>query len=201
MFKRFLGTRDTSAAPASDESSHREIEALDAAHLIGFLCEAESITPLNRQEAKIAASYMRARQYSDEQTIFREGDKENTNFMLWILHGDAVVESLSTTLGNPLTVTVLGPGTTLGELSLMDGSARSLTCTAAGNTRCAVLTKRMLQSMTIDHPEVAAKLMSIVFISVAVRLRDLTEKFKRYARLNQTMNEELHETMTMQVRR
>jgi hypothetical protein len=36
---------------------------------------------------------------------------------------------------------------------------------------------------------------------VSVRLRDLTEKLKRYVRLNQTMNEELRETMTMQVLR
>jgi CRP/FNR family transcriptional regulator, cyclic AMP receptor protein len=112
-----------------------------------------------------------------------------------------VVEALSTNLSSPITVTVLGPGTTIGELSLMDGGVRSLSCTASGNTRCATLTKRMLQNMALDHPQVATKLMSIIFIGVSVRLRDLTEKLKRYVRLNQTMNEELRETMTMQVLR
>jgi CRP/FNR family transcriptional regulator, cyclic AMP receptor protein len=156
---------------------------------------------MSRQEAKIASSYMRARQYSDGDIILREGDKSNTNYMLWILDGDAVVEALASSLSSPITVTVLGPGTTLGELSLMDGGLRSLTCTASGTTRCATLTKRMLQNMALEHPEVATKLMSIIFIGVSVRLRDLTEKLKRYVRLNQTMNEELRETMTLQVLR
>jgi CRP-like cAMP-binding protein len=156
---------------------------------------------MSRQEAKIAASYMRARQYADGDVILKEGDKSSTNYMLWILDGEAIVEALSTSLNNPITVTVLGPGTTLGELSLMDGGMRSLTCTASGNTRCAALTKRMLQNMALDHPEVATKLLSIVLIGISMRLRDLTEKLKRYVRLNQTMNEELRETMTMQVLR
>ncbi len=201
MFKKFLGTRELSATQDPNAAALHEMEALDATLLIEFLCTAECITPMTRQEAKIASSYMRARQYTDGDTILKEGDKSNTNYMLWILDGEAVVEALSTNLSSPITVTVLGPGTTLGELSLMDGGLRSLSCTAAGNTRCATLTKRMLQNMALDHPEVATKLMSIIFIGVSVRLRDLTEKLKRYVRLNQTMNEELRETMTMQVLR
>jgi CRP/FNR family transcriptional regulator, cyclic AMP receptor protein len=201
MFKKLLGTREPSATQPPEVSALREIEALDASRLIEFLCTAECLTPMSRQEAKLASSYMRARQFSDGDTIFKEGDKSNTNYMLWILDGEAVVEALSTNLSSPITVTVLGPGTTIGELSLMDGGVRSLSCTASGNTRCATLTKRMLQNMALDHPQVATKLMSIIFIGVSVRLRDLTEKLKRYVRLNQTMNEELRETMTMQVLR
>ncbi len=201
MLKRFLGARDPSATAPVEVPSQQEIETLDATMLIGFLCEAECITPMNRQEAKIAASYMRARQYADGEIILKEGDSTSTSYMLWILDGEAVVEALSADLSTPITVTVLGPGTTLGELSLMDGGARSLTCTASSHTRCAMLSKRMLQNMMLDQPEVATKLMSIVLMGVSVRLRDMTEKLKRYVRLNQTMSEELRETMTMQVLR
>ncbi len=199
MFKKFLGTREPPATLDPHGAALHEMEALDASLLIEFLCAAECITPMTRDEAKIASSYMRARQYADGDIILRESDKSNTHYMLWILDGDAVVEALASSLSSPITVTVLGPGTTLGELSLMDGGVRSLTCTASGTTRCATLTKRMLQNMAIEHPYVATKLMSIILIGVSVRLRDLTEKLKRYVRLNQTMNEELHETMTLQV--
>jgi CRP/FNR family transcriptional regulator, cyclic AMP receptor protein len=201
MLKKLLGSREPSATQPPDAAALLEMEALDASRLIEFLCTAECITPMSRQEAKIASSYMRARQFSDGDVILKEGDKSNTNYMLWILDGEAVVEALSTNLSSPITVTVLGPGTKVGELSLMDGGVRSLTCTASGSTRCATLTKRMLQNMAQNHPEVATKLMSIIFIGVSVRLRDLTEKLKRYVRLNETMNEELRETMTMQVLR
>jgi CRP/FNR family transcriptional regulator, cyclic AMP receptor protein len=201
MFKKFLGNREPSANPLPEASAADAVAELDASLLMEFLCAAECISPMSRQEAKIASSYMRARQYGDGDTILKEGDKSDTHYMLWILHGEAVVEALSTALNSPITVTVLGPGTTLGELSLMDGGVRSLTCTASGNTRCATLTKGMLQRMAIEHPDIATKLISIIFIGVSVRLRDLTEKLKRYVRLNQTMNEELRETMTMQVLR
>ncbi len=193
MFKKILGTREPSDALTDEASKQRDMETLDAELLTGFLCSSECITPMTKAEAKIAASYMRARQYADGDIILKEGDKTSTSHMLWILHGEAVVEALSVSASNPITVTVLGPGTTLGELSLMDGGARSVTCSAAGATRCAVLTKRMLQNMLQEHPEVASKLMSLIFIGVAVRLRDLTEKFKRYVRLNDTMTEELRD--------
>lgn len=193
MFKKILGAREPSDALTDEASKQRDMEALDAELLTGFLCSAECITPMTKSEAKIAASYMRARQYADGDIILKEGDKTSTSHMLWILHGEAVVEALSVSASNPITVTVLGPGTTLGELSLMDAGPRSVTCSAAGATRCAVLTKRMLQNMLQEHPEVASKLMSLIFISVAVRLRDLTEKFKRYVRLNDTMTEELRD--------
>jgi CRP/FNR family transcriptional regulator, cyclic AMP receptor protein len=189
---------DKSAAIAAQQI---EIEALDKLLLISMLCDAKSITPMTRAEARIAASYMRARQYADNQVLVKEGDKTDSDYMLWILHGEAVVESLPTSDSAPITVTVLGPGTTIGELSLMDGGPRSLTCTASGDTRCAALSQRMLHRMAQEHPEVAVKLISSVLIGVAVRMRDLTEKLKRFVRLNKTMNDALVETTIMQVLR
>jgi CRP/FNR family transcriptional regulator, cyclic AMP receptor protein len=162
------------------------------------LREAKSIVPLTQQEAKIAASYMRARQYATGQIIIKEGDKTSTNYMLWILDGEATFEASAAQESGPIVVTVLGAGTALGEMGLMDGAARSLTCTASAPTRCAVLTRLMLQNMCTDHPEVAAKLMSIICIGISARLRDLTDKFKRYVRLNNAMNQELRESMPMQ---
>lgn len=196
--KSNAGVSDASAAQAAHQL---EIEALDKELLISMLCEARGITPMTRAEARIAASYMRARQYADNQILIKEGDKTDSDYMLWILHGEAVVESLPTSDSAPITVTVLGPGTTVGELSLMDGGPRSLTCTASGDTRCAALTQRMLQRMAQEHPEVAIKVISSVFIGVTVRMRDLTEKLKRFVRLNQTMNDALLETTIMQVLR
>jgi CRP/FNR family transcriptional regulator, cyclic AMP receptor protein len=198
MLKKIFGLRATSTAPAPDASSAKELQALDAQLLVGFLCEAKSIISLSEQEAKIAARYMRARQYATGQVIIKEGDKTNTNYMLWILDGETTFEASAAHESGPIIVTVLGPGTALGEMGLMDGAARSLTCTASAPTRCAVLTKQMLQTMCSNHPEVAAKLMSIICIGISARLRDLTDKFKRYVRLNSAMNEELRESMPMQ---
>lgn len=201
MFKSKTSASASSASVSTDDAHQLEIQELDKELLIGMLCGAKCMTPMTKAEAKIAAGYMRARQYSDNDFLVKEGDNTNSDYMLWILHGEAIVESLPTSDTAPITVTVLGPGTTVGELSLMDGGPRSLTCTASGDTRCAVLSQRMLQRMAKEHPEVAIKVISGVFIGVTARMRDLTEKLKRFVRLNQTMNDALLDsTITQNLR-
>lgn len=197
MLKKLFGSRASSKAETTDPSRATQLQSLDAELLIGFLCEARSIVSFSPSEAKIAASYMQSRQYATGEILIKEGDKINTNYMLWILDGETTFEA-ATQETSPIIVTVLGPGTALGEMGLMDGAARSLTCIASAPTRCAILTKRMLQDMCNAHPDVAAKLISIICIGISARLRDLTEKFKRYVRLNKVMNEELRESMPMQ---
>ena len=81
-------------------------------------------------------------------------------------------------------VSVLGPGTALGEMSLMDGGVRSLTCTATATHAAPPDQTACCKPWRSEHPEVAAKLISIIFIGMSVRMRDLTEKLKRYVRLN-----------------
>lgn len=201
MFKSKSRVPEQINAASANDLRQKEIETLDRETLVSILCNSKSIALITRAEASIAASYMRARQYSDGKALVLEGDTEHCDHMLWILHGEAVVEALPTSSSAPITVTVLGPGATIGELSLMDGGPRSLTCTASGDIRCAVLTQTMLQRMGQEHPEVALKLVSSVFIGMTLRMRDLTEKLKRFIRLNQTMNDALLETTIMQVLR
>jgi CRP/FNR family transcriptional regulator, cyclic AMP receptor protein len=201
MFKSKASASAEDKSSAAHDLYQKEIETLDRETLIGILCDSKCLNPITRAEASIAASYMRARQYSDGQALVKEGDTVHCDYMLWILHGEAVVEALPTNNSAPITVTVLSPGATIGELSLMDGGPRSLTCTASGDIRCAALTQKMFQRMSQEHPEVALKLMTSVFIGVTVRMRDLTEKLKRFVRLNQTMNDALMEDTLRQALR
>jgi CRP/FNR family transcriptional regulator, cyclic AMP receptor protein len=195
MLQRIFGQR-TKSTPKPTAAANALL-SLDVDLLMGFLSAAGSIIPLSQQETAVAASYMHLREYATGTVILKEGDRANVDYMLWILEGEATFEA-AVHERSPFTVTVLGPGTALGEMGLMDGAARSLTCTVTAPTRCAILTKLKLQTMCRQHPEVAAKLMSIICIGIAVRMRDLTEKFKRYVRLTNAMNEELRESMPMQ---
>jgi CRP-like cAMP-binding protein len=197
MLKKIFGSPATphqkpQAPRAGDALQDADIELLG-----GFLAAARSIIPLSLKETTTAASYMHVREYASGVVILKEGDKINCDYMLWILDGETTFEAAAHESA-PIMVSVLGPGTALGEMGLMDGAARSLTCITTTPTRCAILTKQQLQAMCSQHPEVAAKLMSIICIGIAVRMRDLTEKFKRYVRLNNAMNEELRESMPMQ---
>lgn len=176
-----------------DSSGMLALNDSDVALLTGFFCNTPSVIPMSRQEAGIAASYLRLRKYAVEETIIKAGDKVNTNYMLWILEGEASIEASASSAGVPIFMTVLSAGSTLGEMGLIDGAMRSVNCIASAPTRCAWLSKSMLQNLCVDHPAVAAKLMSIVCMGVSVRLRDITEKFKRYVQLNRALSAELNE--------
>ena len=95
----------------------------------------------------------------------------------------------------PVTVTVLGPGSLIGEMGLVDGQPRLASCTASTDVRCAILSREALEKMGEEDPKTAAKLMFAVSLRVAERLRDTAEKLKMYSQLVQAMQQEIDHLM------
>jgi len=115
--------------------------------------------------------------------------------MLLVLEGAVTVESVNVSRKLPITVTVLGPGSMLGEMSLLDGSPRSVTCTAGDDLLCAQLTREGLQELIQDDSILGIKLLIAIGMRMAERLRDNTDKLWRYARLTQAMQQEIDRLM------
>ena len=166
------------------------LSSFEHALAVQFLCRTDSVMPLSPEEAVQVARYLVPRQYQYGEVLVRQGD-EQCNYMLWILQGDATIEAITANPLDPLTMTVLQPGSTLGEMGLMDGSRRSVTCTASSAVRAAILTRQALRTLSSRHPEIAVKLMSLVCMGISVRLRDVTDKFKRYVMMTHALRDEL----------
>jgi CRP/FNR family transcriptional regulator, cyclic AMP receptor protein len=201
MFEKWWKKRGVPAANGAsrvalvgDRSAH-PLDDIDHALTVDFLCRARSILALKPTEAAIAARFMAARRYQAGDVIFREGDATASNFMLLILDGEATVETTAPNPRDNLTMTVMEAGCTMGEMGLMDGGPRSATCTACNTLRCAVLTRTALRQLAAEHPEIAARLMSIICIGISNRLRDVSEKFKRYAVMSNVMREQQREAL------
>ena len=177
-------------APASASVHPPSLSSFEHSLAVQFLCRTDSVMPLSPQEAIQVARYLLPRQYQPGEVLVRQGD-EQCNYMLWILQGDATIEAVTANPLDPLTMTVLQPGSTLGEMGLMDGSRRSVTCTASSAVRAAILTRQALRTLSSRHPEIAVKLMSLVCMGISVRLRDVTDKFKRYVMMTHAMRDEL----------
>jgi CRP/FNR family transcriptional regulator, cyclic AMP receptor protein len=197
MLGKLLGKRTANSPvkqpvtkPASASGNAPVLNEFDQALAVQFLSRRDSVMPLSPLEASQVARYLLSRQYQPGEVLVREGDTKS-NYMLWILHGDATIEAVTASPHDPLTMTVLQPGSTLGEMGLMDGSKRSVTCTASSAVRAAILTRQSLRTLSSRHPEVAVKLMSLVCMGISVRLRDVTEKFKRYVMMTHAMRDEL----------
>ena len=167
------------------------LNAAETARAMEILQDADTSLPLSREEASLVAQHLQSRRYIFDQVFMRAGDKSDSNYMLWILEGQAIVEAVSSNPQNPVMVTVLESGSTVGELGLLDGMARSATCTSGSALHCAMLTRSSLISLSASHPEVAFKLLLIISISVAARLRDVTDKFQRYVLMANAISAEL----------
>jgi CRP-like cAMP-binding protein len=156
-----------------------------------------ALMQLSHEEARAVVAYMRPHRIPEGTTFIREGDTQDTDFMLLVLGGEVTIESIVVSRTAPITVSVLGPGSLIGEMGLLDGSPRSASCIAMSDLRCAMLTREGLNQLLNDDPRTAAKLMMAISLRIANRMRESQEKLKLYAQLTQAMNEEINELMPL----
>lgn len=203
-FKKTLASSPASAKSDADAQASlpaaRSLGDTDRKLVIGFLCRSDSVMPLTRQDAGVIADFLLPKRFSAGELILREGDSRS-NYMLWILEGDVTIETDTISPMDSITMTVLQPGSTLGQMGLMDGQKRSASCTASSPVRAAILTRQSLRTLSATHPDVAVKLMSVIGMDVAVRLRDVTDKFKRYIMMTHAMRDEMLESAAREAAR
>lgn len=171
--------RGASASPSADRAA-------------SLLHAPSALMQLSYEEARIVVSYMKPHRIAEGTTFIKEGDTANTDFMVLVLEGEVTVESIVVSRTEPITAAVLGPGSLIGEMGLLDGEPRSASCTATRQVNCAMLTRTALNKLLDDDPRTAAKLMMAISLRIAERMRESAEKLKMYAQLTQAMQHEIH---------
>lgn len=150
-----------------------------------------ALMQLTLDEARTVASYMEERYIPADTTFIREGDAGDNGFMALLLDGEVVVESIVVSRTEPVTIKVLGPGSLVGEVGLVDREPRSASCTASTDVVCAILTREAIEALIDTEPRVGAKLLLAISVRLAERLRDNARKLRLYAKLAQAMSMEM----------
>lgn len=105
--------------------------------------------------------------------IIQEGDEGD--FLLIMLTGEVAIVK-----GDPATemkrIATVGPGASIGELSLIDGAPRFASCIANEPCDFAILTRDTLYDILVLDPSLGNKLLLIILQIVSQRLRDTSEK-------------------------
>lgn len=158
---------------------------------VELLVAAQSRFGLDAGAAATVLSYMHPFAIEEGVEFIQEGDVRNCDFMAFIVDGDVTVETITVSRTQAMTVTVLGPGSLHGELALFDGAPRSASCTACTPVLCAILTRQGLGRMLHDHPAICARFTMALAAGIGQRLRDNTDKLKRYAMMARAMHEEI----------
>ncbi len=185
--------------PDAAEASNRRLRALEgsnSADLAATLLTAPTaLMQLSPEEAKVIVSYMQPRIVAQGTAFIKEGDALDTGYMMLILYGEVTVENIVVSRTSAVTINVLGPGSLIGEMGLVDGAPRSATCTATTEVRGAVLTRKALEQLMNDEPHIAGKLMMAVSLRIAERLRDTADKLRLYSQLTTAMQQEIDKLM------
>lgn len=120
------------------------------------------------------ARYMRCYRASQGSEIIREG--ETGDFMLLILDGNVEITKRDVR-GQPQVISSVGPGKTLGEMSLIDGEPRFASCVTLTPLEFAVLDRLSLSRLIAEEPRLGVKLMMELLMLLNQRLRNVSAQF------------------------
>jgi CRP/FNR family transcriptional regulator, cyclic AMP receptor protein len=200
MFDKLFGKKKAAPTAAPEFLKPRErmraVEGSSTAELAARLLIAPTaLMQLTPEEALTVVSYMIPRKIAEGTTFIKEGDTSDTGYMVLLVEGEVTVESIVVSRRTPVTVTVLGPGSLIGEMGLVDGQPRLASCTASSDARVAILSRAALDKLSHDNPATAAKLMFAVSLRIAERLRDTAEKLRMFSQLTLAMQQEIDRLM------
>lgn len=159
---------------------------------VELLRTSTALSELGGAEARCIVGYMKVVSYPAGATLLREGDQTDTGYMLLVLQGDVSVETVDASAADPVAVSVLGPGSLIGEMGLLDGAPRSMSCLAATRIEAAGLSREALELLIDEHPRVGAKLMTAISQRLADRLRAAGLQMRIYTQLVSEMQAQIN---------
>lgn len=180
-----VGPTGPAARPLSDAPALAE-RAADLLRTPGALL---NLTPA---ESACVVAQMRLVHFAAGVTLFREGDGTGLDRMLLLLDGEVTIDTGSAGLaGGPVAISVVGAGSIIGEMALLDGAPRSASCTTISPVQAAGLSRKGLELLIDQQPRAAAKLLVGLSTRIGERLRALGEQLQMYAKLVEDQQAEI----------
>lgn len=155
------------------------------------------VTPLALQTLSLddaikIVAYMQPRMIEAGCEFVREGEAIHNDHMMLVLEGDLSVENSSLQDDDDhLVMRVMGPGSLIGELGLLDGSPRSASCIANTDMLVGVLSRTRFLQLLQDDPAVGSRFLLAITKRMADTLRETTRKLKLFAQMNKVLSDEL----------
>lgn len=156
-----------------------------------------ALVQLSLEDAREVVRYMQPRRIPAGTTIFRAGDATEVDDMMLVIDGDVTVENQASPASEGLVVTVLGPGSLIGEMGLIDGSPRSATCMAATDVAAGRLSREALARLMAEQPGVAARLLLAISKRLSDHLREANRKLMTFSQVSRALQQELDAAHTI----
>jgi CRP-like cAMP-binding protein len=174
-----VGT-ETVADTGQDRLGHLERVGKGTAitnEIYGLVGRSPFFAEFSREDTAVLAGYMSVFRAQPGDTIIRE--KDGGDFMLLIIEG-AVDIFKRNMRGEQQHMTNVGPGMTLGEMSMIDGEPRFATCIATDLTVFAALYRDDMAKIILDYPSLGSKILVKLVSMLSARLRQTSSKLLQY---------------------
>ena len=143
----------------------------------GLVGKSQFFAEFARDDIVTLARYMDVYRAQPGELIIREGD--GGDFMLLVIEGEVDILKKGVR-GEQQHMTSVGPGMTLGEMSMIDGEPRFATCLATVPTVFAVLTRDNMAKIILDYPSLGSKILVKLVTMLSLRLRQTSAKLLHY---------------------
>ena len=135
----------------------------------------------SREDVQMLAAFMQVYRAEPGNVIIREGDIDD--YMLLVIQGKVdIVKTDKRGAIQPMTS--VGPGMTLGEMSMIDGEPRFATCIALKETTFGVLTREDMVKIILEKPSLGAKILIKLVTMLSQRLRHTSATLLQYMSSN-----------------
>lgn len=167
-------------------SEHVQIKAAALLVTDGALVE------LSAADARTVVGYMQPQLAKAGEVVIREGAAALSNFMALVLDGEVTIENtVPSAVDGSMVVSVLGAGSLIGDMGIIDGAPRSATCVASTELAMAVLTRDAMKRLMDEQPAVAARLLMAMSKRIADHLRETNRKLMTFAQVSKALQQEL----------
>jgi CRP/FNR family transcriptional regulator, cyclic AMP receptor protein len=131
----------------------------------------------SRDDVQMLAAFMQVYRAEPGNVIIREGDIDD--YMLLVIQGKVdIVKTDKRGAIQPMTS--VGPGMTLGEMSMIDGEPRFATCIAVEATTFAVLSRDSMVRIILEDSGLGSKLLIKLVTLLSQRLRQTSSTLLHY---------------------
>lgn len=162
---------------ALDTLEHVGEGALLVQQIYELIGQSRFFSDFTRNDIALLARSMEVYRAQPGQTIIREGDVDD--YMIFIIAGRVeIVKRDRTSALQPMTS--VGPGATLGEMSMIDGEPRFATCTAVEPVTFAVLTRDSMVRIILEEPALGAKVLIKLVTLLSARLRQTSSNLLQH---------------------
>ena len=142
-----------------------------------MIAKAEWATDLSWGEVVRIAQFFDACTVDADNYVFREGDREA--YMCLIVSGRIAVYKRTRQDADQL-ITEMGAGTTFGEMSIIDGKARSASVKTIEDTTLLVLTEQSFARLTEEAPRLVLHIVLRMTRMMSQRLRETSGSLAEY---------------------